>query len=80
MERGSIQGSEMGDPTLAQQPPISLDDAIPPSMVMHFRPGFFKQPCTPPKFRIDKQLAPKPQRKQAAMPIKVMSKGGFDIY
>ncbi len=39
----SIAGSEMEDPALAPQQPVSLDETIPPTMVMQFhQPGFFK--------------------------------------
>ncbi len=38
----SVVGSKMGDPVLMQQLPTMTDDTVPPSMVLQFRPGFFK--------------------------------------
>ncbi|MCP4549310.1 MAG: hypothetical protein GY835_22890, partial [bacterium] len=56
----SIVGSEMGDPVPVQQLPTTMDDTVPPPMVIRFREGFFKRPLPPvPQFRIDLP-APKP--------------------
>ncbi len=59
----SVLGSEMGDPALAQQLLTALDEAVPPLMVMHFHPGFFKRPHPLLQFGIDKPLAPKSMTK-----------------
>ncbi len=63
----SVLGNEMGDPAPAQQLPTALDEAVPPLMVMHFRPGFFKRPHPPPQFRIDKPLMPKSTTKSCTV-------------
>ncbi len=70
----SVVGSEMGDPVPIQQLPMMMDDTVPLSMVLQFRPGFFKRPLPPPpQFKIDrpppKPLAkPTPQQSRSPSP------------
>ncbi len=59
----SIVGSEVRDPVLTQQLPTTMDDTVPPSMVIKFWDSFFKWPLPLlPQFRINRPT-PKPLSK-----------------
>ncbi len=69
----SVVGSKMGDPVPMQQLPMTMDDTVPPLMVLQFRPGFFKRPLPPlPQFKIDKQ-PPKPLAKPMPQQLRTPS-------
>ncbi|MCP4548066.1 MAG: hypothetical protein GY835_16505 [bacterium] len=51
----SVFGSEMGDPVLIQQLPMTLDEVVPPTAATAFKPGFFRWPYPVTRFKIDQQ-------------------------
>ncbi len=65
----------MGDPVPTQQLPTVTDETVPPSTVLQFKPGYFKQPLLlPPQFGIDKLLTPKLTPKPTPKPMPTMSR------
>ncbi len=78
----SVVGSKMGDPVPIQQLPTMTDDTVPPSTVLQFWPGFFKQLLLPPpQFKIDKPppkplAKPMPQQSHSPSPAASLVRAG----